>query len=240
MKLNYGVVTEYNGKGFGFVQPLSFNNTNCEKVFFHISKVKKTGIEPTLIELEKGKTNSIKLWFITEDTEKGVALKDCWLSPSEIPNEYLVDFVENIEIHLAEMREENSFKPLFKAKMIKLQRRSVNKQSVSHPDKSTIEGSTSDREAKLKRRYNLSLNELEQVEKYIDIYKNNSFKEHFEVNHYISENNLWGDFTAIRSLNDHGENKGILGILPKFYSVVCDILGITGSDGAPLEKSARY
>jgi len=107
------VVIKYNDRGFGFIQLLSLKNINCDEIFFHVSKVKKTGIEPKLVELEKDNTKVIKLWFTTEETEKGTALKDCWLNPTEIPNEYLVDFVENIGIHLTSMEKEKSFESFF-------------------------------------------------------------------------------------------------------------------------------
>jgi len=240
MKLNYGVVVKYNEKGFGFIKLLSFKNINCDEVFFHISKVKKTGIEPKLVELEKDNTKVINLWFTTEETEKGTALNECWLNSAEIPNEYLVDFVESIGIHLTSMEKEKSFEQFFDIFSRSITQ--TKKIAINKPPSKTkaVESTTNDKQVSLKRKYNLSSSELEQIEEYVHIYKSNSFKEHYEVNNYISKHKLWGGFSDLRSLNDHGSHKRIPGILPKFYSVVCQILAITGADGAPLENAERY
>ncbi len=88
--------------------------------------------------------------------------------------------------------------------------------------------------------YGLSSEEASQVLEYIKIYKKESLEKHWEVNEYITSNSLWGRFSEIRSLNDHGDSKRIPGILPKFYAIVCKILEITSSNGAPLDKSEKY
>lgn len=88
--------------------------------------------------------------------------------------------------------------------------------------------------------YNLTSKEESQVLEYIKIYKNESFEKHWETNNYITNNNLWDSFSEIRSLNDHGDHKRIPGILPKFYRIVCEILNIGSSNGAPLDKSEKY
>ncbi len=89
-------------------------------------------------------------------------------------------------------------------------------------------------------KYNLSESEESQVKKYIDIFIDNSFEEHYQVNNYITNHNLWNEFSKIRSLNDHGLHKRIPGILPKYFKVVCEILSIIGAGGAPLDKSEPY
>lgn len=92
----------------------------------------------------------------------------------------------------------------------------------------------------LKSKYKLSNNEWTQVKEYVAIYIKYSFKEHYEVNNYISKHNLWYNFTDIRSLNEHGSHKNIPGIMPNFYAAVCEILEITGANGSPLTKAERY
>ena len=88
--------------------------------------------------------------------------------------------------------------------------------------------------------YNLTSKEKSQVLEYIEIYKRESFEEHWQVNRYITNNNLWDSFSEIRSLNDHGDHKRIPGILPRFYGIVCNVLNIGGSNGASLDKSEKY
>ena len=92
-------------------------------------------------------------------------------------------------------------------------------------------------ELKLQSEYGLSKKELSQVIEYVSIFKKYSFKKHYEVNNYISKHNLWDNFSTMRSLNDHGTNKNIPGIMPKFFSVICRILEISGGNGAPLDKA---
>jgi len=86
----------------------------------------------------------------------------------------------------------------------------------------------------------LNTDEEQEVNRYIQIYIENDFKEHFEVNKYISFNNMWDLFPNIRSLNNHANNKEIPGILPKFYAIVCKKLDIKGAGGAALDKAEHY
>lgn len=112
------------------------------------------------------------------------------------------------------------------------------KLSVEHY---TVENVISnDEEIKLKREYRLTDLAWKQVIEYVLIYKNKSFQEHHEVNNYITNNNLWGNFTEMRSMNDHGSNKIVHGITDKYYSLICNILKITGGNGDPLIKSEKY
>ena len=87
---------------------------------------------------------------------------------------------------------------------------------------------------------NNSIDEDYELDEYIKIYTKHGFKEHYEVNHHITKNNLWNKFPNIRSLNDHSGYKGIPGILPKFYAKVCERLEIKGAGGSPLDKATHY
>ncbi len=82
--------------------------------------------------------------------------------------------------------------------------------------------------------------ESKEINEYIKIYNENSFSKHFEVNDYISINNLWGKFPTIRSLNDHGKYKEIEGIQPKYFEAICQLLEISGEDGLPLDSYKKY
>ena len=82
--------------------------------------------------------------------------------------------------------------------------------------------------------------EADEINYYIKLYRVNSFTKHFEVNQYIFENNLWGRFPTIRSLNDHGKYKEIHGIQPKYFEVICGLLGISGEGGLPLNAFKKY
>jgi hypothetical protein len=82
--------------------------------------------------------------------------------------------------------------------------------------------------------------ELYEISEYIRIFRENSLSRHYEVNQYISENCLWDNFSTIRSLNDHGKFKEIKGIQPKYFEIICAILGISGEDGLPLDSYKKY
>ena len=87
----------------------------------------------------------------------------------------------------------------------------------------------------------LTTAESKEINDCIDIYRRNGFTKHHEINQFITDNKKWDDFPTIRSLNNHGEHKeNIEGILPKYYTIICKILGITGENGSPLYKSTHY
>ncbi len=86
----------------------------------------------------------------------------------------------------------------------------------------------------------LTSEEVAEINHYIKIFQNQRFSEHTEVNNYITDNDLWGEFQTIRSLNDHGKYKDIEGIQPKYFEVVCGILKISGQGGCPLDSYTRY
>ena len=88
--------------------------------------------------------------------------------------------------------------------------------------------------------YPLSDEEIEQTANYIWLYKTHNCQEHYEVNNIITLFNSWGEFTAIRSMNDHGHRTKIRGITPKFFAIICKVLKITGDDGAPLKDYEKY
>lgn len=86
----------------------------------------------------------------------------------------------------------------------------------------------------------LSPQETSEINAYINIYRENNFFRHSQVNDHITENDLWGVFHTIRSLNDHGKYTEIPGIQPKYFEIVCGLLGISGGDGLPLDAFRKY
>jgi len=82
--------------------------------------------------------------------------------------------------------------------------------------------------------------ESEEIQKYIDIYYNEGYCTHIQVNEYITGKNLWHQFPTIRSLNDHGEYRNIPGIQPKYFEIICRILKISGENGRPLDSFRAY
>lgn len=90
------------------------------------------------------------------------------------------------------------------------------------------------------KKYDLSNNEVEQIQGYMNIYNVHNFKSQKEANKFITNKIRWGEFPDIRSLNDHGAYKNVPSILPKFYRITCEILDITKGNGAPLIKATKY
>jgi hypothetical protein len=86
----------------------------------------------------------------------------------------------------------------------------------------------------------LSINQIEQLLKYLWIYRTEYCSEHWEVNEHITENNLWGDFLELRSLNNHGYTSRIKGITPKFFAIVCKVLSVGSGNGAHLKGYQKY
>ena len=82
--------------------------------------------------------------------------------------------------------------------------------------------------------------ETEEIQKYIDIYRSKGLRAHFQVNEYITRNDLWHQFPTIRSLNDHGDFKNIQGIQPKYFEIICQILNISGENGRQLDAYRHY
>ena len=82
--------------------------------------------------------------------------------------------------------------------------------------------------------------EAKEINEYIKIFRESGSTKHYEVNRIITQTGQWESFKNIRSLNDHGENKDIEGIQPKYFEAVCSILGISGEGGATLDTYRKY
>jgi hypothetical protein len=86
----------------------------------------------------------------------------------------------------------------------------------------------------------LSSKERLQVLEYVRIFRENGYAEHWQVNRWIDRFGSWDDFDSLRAINDHVVAKGVRGISPKFFSIVCTLLDIGPDDGSRLIKSTRY
>ena len=82
--------------------------------------------------------------------------------------------------------------------------------------------------------------ERREVEGYVEIFVTQEFKEHWQVNDWIGLFDSWDNFRSIRSINDHVVAKGLEGIHPRFFAIVCELLDIHKFDGSPLIKSTKY
>jgi hypothetical protein len=80
----------------------------------------------------------------------------------------------------------------------------------------------------------------DQIAAYINIFKNYNCDQHWQVNNIISENNDWGKFDKIRSMNNHGHRKLIKGIMPKYFAIICKTLEIEADDGERLIDYTPY
>ena len=253
MKLYFGKVVEYFDRGYGFIHPLDFDKIDREiSVFFHISKLKNLNIENELIFLNRNNQEEVFLWFTTEKTKKGIALDQCWCDSKEIPSDYLSSYVNEICGSLIKKSQDSNSKKTrtkFESKeenflrSIKSFRRAGKSEILIESNKTDPEIETEEKvseELDIDKKFNLSSSETDEVKSYIKIFQEQKCEQHFQVNHFITRNRLWDKFPTMRSLNDHGKNKGIPGILPKYYSIVCDVLNIDGCGGEKLDKSTHY
>ena len=241
MKLKYGTVVKYNERGFGFVKEIvSSGSVLSNEAFFHISVVKALGIES---ELNSFNTNSnINFWFVVESTIKGMAVSNAWTDAGLIPNEYLVELAENMAVITPTPTPAKIVK---KSTLEQLLENAKNRTEVL-PVKSVtlpfldIFDDPRFSDQRLKLDYRVTGEEIEQIKKYVRIYKSERCSKHHEVNEYITKHRMWDQFSEMRSMNDHGINKIVPGILPKFYRIVCKILSISGENGSPLLRSESY
>lgn len=86
----------------------------------------------------------------------------------------------------------------------------------------------------------LTLQETAEINAYVKIFRETGFTKHSQVNNYITDNKLWGIFPKIRSLNDHGRFTEVPGIQPKYFEIICQLSGIAGGNGLPLDAFRRY
>ena len=81
---------------------------------------------------------------------------------------------------------------------------------------------------------------LTELVDYIQIYVQNRFSKYWMVNNYISNHDLWDQFTSIRSINTHQNGYVCQGIRPIYFAIVCNVLNKARLGGSPLEKAKRY
>lgn len=86
----------------------------------------------------------------------------------------------------------------------------------------------------------LTPQEKAEIEEYINIFKRFNFHRHHEVNNYITKNRLWSKFPNIRSENTHENGAVVDGIYPKYFAIVCRLVGMEYGGGSNLIKSERY
>lgn len=86
----------------------------------------------------------------------------------------------------------------------------------------------------------LTNEEIDQLLNYLWIFRTKGFRAHWQVNKYISKNDLWDDFDALRSFNDHGYRNRVKGITPEFFAIACGAMNMATGDGQPLEDYERY
>ncbi|MCJ8296287.1 MAG: hypothetical protein MJK15_17960 [Colwellia sp.] len=88
--------------------------------------------------------------------------------------------------------------------------------------------------------HDINHQEASEVLAYVDIFNDNNYKEHWQVNEYINNRNMWDRFFNIRSMNTHENQYTVQGIKPAFYRIVCNVLNINGDGGSRLISSESY
>ncbi|MFH1466559.1 MAG: hypothetical protein ABIO70_19395 [Pseudomonadota bacterium] len=101
--------------------------------------------------------------------------------------------------------------------------------------------STPQSRADAQRKYRLLSKERRaQVDEYLRIFRENGLTEHYEVNEIISAAGRWDDFPDMRSRNRHANGAEVLGVLPFYFWMICELLEIADAQGSPLEDAVPY
>ena len=267
MKLKLGKVVKYiSESGYGFIKPLCFssNSTNSVDVWFHIKYVKHLDIESNLIGIEN--KSPLYIWYIPEKNKKNPSkfeVKECWLDYNLIPKEYLIDFIDEAFLFLTQEKSKpspptqpqselqddpsilinypciiTSHKPQYAVPPVQQPRPFVPQPFNPAPQSSSF--NTMVRLVTLCEKFHCSDEEFKELQQWIKIYRKNNCKDHYEVNNYISRNNLWDKFPNIRSKNTHDNGYVADGIHPNFYEIICKALDISGANGTPLIDWRSY
>ncbi len=160
-------------------------------------------------------------------------------------------FEENIIPSMATIKSKNNFQNNIKAEEHGFTIEGVNKNTSSILTKLNITSNIYTRNPKAQNEFKIINNinllknslreeELNEICIYIDIFLTYNCDQHWKVNEIISENNLWGHFGILRSKNTHKNNASVLGISPKYFKVICEILEISPDNGSPLIESRKY
>ena len=267
MKLSLGKVIEYYDKrGFGFIKPVCFSsdNSNSSKVFFHIKDVKHLDIESKLIGIEHN--TPLYIWYISKETHKGIAVKECWLNYNLIPTEYLMDFVgEAFEFLSLSPKEPLNISPALSPNIVKsIQSQDISKECpfFCQPTQDDLndlnqkcgeqpitqeeyfnyldqEYDKKELSSNIYKKYNCSPEETQEIEHWIEIYRENNCKEHYKANDLITEMKLWDDFKNMRSKNTYGDYK-TLGIRRRFFKITCEILNFKDMNGRTPDDCEPY
>lgn len=88
--------------------------------------------------------------------------------------------------------------------------------------------------------FDLSFDERYEICEWVKLYYKLGNPDHYEVNNYITNQKLWDSYMSIRSYNDHGHHKNILGITPRIFKAISEILGIKNCKGHHLTGSRQY
>ena len=86
----------------------------------------------------------------------------------------------------------------------------------------------------------LSENQINQLTKYIYVVEYFKIKSHWIANHIISLNDDWDSYADIRSINRHGNDKTVKGIIPKCFFVIIRLCQFNRGKGGTLEAFERY
>lgn len=77
---------------------------------------------------------------------------------------------------------------------------------------------------------------VDEITHYISIYRTQKFSKHYEINNWITQNDLWEQFRNIRSLNHHVGGVVVKGIRETYFKITCRLLAISDEGGSRLEK----
>jgi len=104
MRLQFGFIKEYFPKGFGFVSKELASSRYSENVYFHIKTIKHKYFELAQ-KIDSDGWRKVSFWYVTDQTHKGEAVSEVWLTVAELPQDLksqLLSLLESCWSSLAE------------------------------------------------------------------------------------------------------------------------------------------
>jgi cold shock CspA family protein len=240
MIIDFGSIKNYlNNRGFGFVGR-TFSNPN-EKVFFHITKIKKK--HPELAqELDNSQAfETVNFWYEIETNEEGKPrVRKLWLNAENIPQSYthelcgLIQKVESIWKNLDSPKP--SWLDLVTIELVGVNRRhelSVERDNLESQLRAVEEQRRRDVEAlrreneirRIAKEYKLTKPEADELEQLLAEMRPLEFERSKELSAYIVKHRLgykYQHISGILRMREAGIEWDFHGGFPeKIYAIIC-------------------
>ncbi len=255
MMIDFGSIKNYLiNRGFGFVGR-TFSNPN-EKVFFHITKIRKK--HPELAQrLDNSEAfETVNFWYEVGTNEKGeLKLTNFWLNADNIPQSYTHELCGLIQKVESVWKNFDSPKPswldLVTIELVGVNRRhelSVERDNLESQLRAVEEQRRREAEAlrpeneirRIAKKYNLTKPEADELHQLLTQMRPLEFKRSKQLSAYIVKHRLgyrYPNISGIVRMRRAGREYDFYGGLsPKIYNIICRQLNLDnqGTDAEPV------